>query len=61
MPVTENSFRLVTRSSIGRPTTRQVLTAQTPHITRDVRRGDRERKAGIREFQEQQTVTVILE
>ena len=61
LPVTETGFWLVTRSSVGRPTTRQVLTAQTPHTTRDVRRGDRERKAGIRECQEQFTVTVILE
>ena len=61
LPITDTSFRLVTRSSVGRPTTRQVLTAQTPHTTRDVRRGDGERKAGFREYQEQLTVTVILE
>ena len=31
LPVTETSSRLATRSSVGRPMTRQVLTAQTPH------------------------------
>ena len=61
LAVMETGFRLTTRSSVGRPTTRQVLTAQTPHTTGDVWRGDRERRAGIRECQEQVTVTVIIE
>ena len=34
MKVRNTHTRLATRSSVGRPTTRQVLTAQTPHITR---------------------------
>ena len=45
LPVMETGFRLATRSSVVRPTTRQVLTAQTPHTTGDVWRGDREKRA----------------
>ena len=41
LAVMEAGFRLTTWSSVGRPTTRQVLTAQTPHTTRDVWGGQR--------------------
>ena len=61
LPVMETGFRLATRSSVGKPKTRQVLTAQTPHTTGDIWRGYREKRAGIRECQEQLKVTVILE
>ena len=33
MPVMETGLRLATRSGVGKSTTRQVLTAQTPHTT----------------------------
>ena len=62
LPVTETSFRLVTRSSVGGPTTRQVLTANKKNKPQGMcGGGNRERKAGIRECQEQLTVTIILE
>ena len=60
LSVRETGVHLATRSSVGRLTTRQMLTAQTPHTTGEVWRGDRERSAGIRECQKQLTVTVIL-
>ena len=61
LSVRESDVHLATRSNLGRPMTRQVLTAQTPHTTGDVWRGDRDRRAEIRECKEKLTVTVILQ